>query len=134
MSHRRPMGQQIPRFLFVGGVATAVQYVVFALGLWLDQAPAALWSGIGYLVGSVVNYWLNRRLTFGSSQLHRHSIPRFYAMVGSACLLNAGLVEALGHDSGVSPWPAQMVATAVTLVYNFTVSRTWVFGTPSNPR
>jgi len=92
MSHRRPMGQQIPRFLFVGGVATAVQYVVFALGLWSDQAPAALWSGIGYLVGSVVNYWLNRRLTFGSSQLHRHSIPRFYAMVGSACLLNAGLV------------------------------------------
>lgn len=69
-------------FLLVGGFATAVQYALRLLLVWLWAVPLTLASAIGFIVSAVANYLLNVRMTFRSKQSHRATAPRF---ISTAC-------------------------------------------------
>jgi putative flippase GtrA len=114
-------------FLVVGGLATATQYVVYAAGLAWTTLPAAVISGAGYLAGSVVSYVLNYHVTFRSSRRHAVALPKFYAMVAAAFVLNTVLVALMVDGGGMHPWLGQVIATALCLVWNYWLSRAWVF-------
>jgi len=115
-------------FLVVGVLATATQYLVYAAGLAWSTLPAAAISGAGYLAGSGVSYVLNYHVTFRSARRHAVALPKFYAMVAAAFVLNTLLVALLVDRGGMHPWLGQLIATAVCLVWNYAVSRLWVFG------
>lgn len=119
---------ELGAFLAVGVAATALQYLVYAAGLaWLD-APAAMSSAGGYLAGSLLSYALNYHLTFRSQRRHGQALPRFYAMVFAAFILNTALVGLSVDVGGLHPWAGQVGATIACLAFNYAVSRRWVFG------
>jgi len=119
--------KRLTHFLLVGALATGLQYVVYGALLQLSAWPAMLASMVGSLAGSVLSYALNYHLTFRSNRSHVSAVPRFYAMVAGAFVLNAGLVGILVDGLALNPWLGQVIATAACLVWNYAISRNWVF-------
>ncbi|MDB5873677.1 MAG: gtrA-like family protein [Ramlibacter sp.] len=120
--------KQVKRFLLVGAAATALQYLIYGTLLRLAPWPAVAASVAGYLAGSVLSYLLNYHVTFDSRRSHASAVPKFYAMVAVAFVLNAALVGLLVDGMGLNAWAGQVIATGVCLAWNFAVSRRWVFG------
>jgi putative flippase GtrA len=119
------------RFLAVGGFATILMYVLLVAGIEGLGLRPLLASVLAYLLSAVVNYALNRRLTFRSRQRHRVALPRFAIVSGTGLLLNTAIM-ALGTE--LAAWhylPVQVVATLVVLFWNFVGSQWWTFRTSS---
>ena len=119
--------RQFLRFAPVGAVTTAVQYAVLWLGVAALGAPAALASAAGYALGVVLSYFLNYLMTFRSNQSHAAAVPRYLAVFGVGWCINAGLMTLLVHGWGWNMWLAQVIATGLGLVWNFSGSRWWAF-------
>lgn len=117
----------ILRFLIAGGLATALQYMTLALCVHMFHTSAALGSGIGYLLGSALNYAINYFFTFSSDQSHAKTAAKFYVMVAIGWALNTGSMALLADTLGWNNWVAQVLTTGLSLVSNFTISKLWVF-------
>jgi putative flippase GtrA len=126
LSTRRALGAQLTKFFLAGGAGTAAQYVVLIALVALFQMAPGRASVAGAVVGAIVVYLLNRRFTFASQRGHRETLPRFAMMAIAGALLNGLLVGALS-GAGLYFLLAQMVATVVVLVFNFIVSKLWIF-------
>lgn len=115
------------RFLAVGAGSTAVHYaVLIACVEWLHWRPVAA-TALGYLSGALVNYLLNRWITFDNARAHRHGAPRFLIMVIGGWTLNTTLVWWMSQHLLMYYLLAQIVATAIVLVVNFLTLKFWVF-------
>ncbi|WP_036666402.1 GtrA family protein [Paludibacterium yongneupense] len=119
--------RQFLRFAAVGASGTLVQYATLWAGVELMHAPAAFSSGIGYILGSIVNYVLNYFFTFKSGASHMHTAAKYYAVLGVGWSINTGLMALLAQRWGVNYWLAQLFTTGIGLIWNFTGSRWWAF-------
>ena len=115
------------RFAVVGGAATAFQYIVLvACVRELSVAPVVA-SGIGFALSSLLNYYLNYRLTFRSSQAHSSAMPRFLLIAGIGLGANSLAMWALTKQGHVQYLAAQLIATTLVLLWNYTANRRWTF-------
>lgn len=115
------------RFILVGLAATAAHLGVMAGLIAVGAVGALAATFIGSLVGSVITYLANRSLTFKSSTPHRLALVRHYVTVAGSIALNAVLFH-IAHESLVlAVWLAQVLASGLCMVFNFIVSRFWVF-------
>jgi len=120
------LGTQFTKFLAAGGAGTVVHYLllIFQVSIMhIAPGPAAF---TGAAAGAVVVYVLNYRITFASHAGHSRTMPRFVALAIVGASLNGGLVGLLSK-SGVHFLSAQIAATAIVLVFNFIVSKLWIF-------
>ncbi len=119
--------KQFLRFALVGGVGTLAQYAVLFVGADVLGWRPDLASGLGYLLGSVVNYLLNYHFTFASSKSHLEAASKFYVIAGSGWLLNTGLMWLLATQLVWPHWWAQLLVTGICLFWNFAGSKLWAF-------
>jgi putative flippase GtrA len=131
-----PRTSTIPQFgifAVVGAVSTGCHFAVLwtlreRLGAGLILATTA-----GYLVGAVVNYVLNRRITFAHSRAGHEAIPRFATVVLAGMALNAGIMALLERlVPGVDYLLRQCAATGAVLIFNFVLNRAWTFRHPEH--
>jgi len=118
---------QFLKFGIVGVSNTLLAFATYTVllkvfGVWYVAA-----SGIGFAVGAVNGFLLNRRWTF-----REHSGDAFtpvrWAIVQSCGLgLNLGLVYLFVHDLGLDELVGQIPATAIVTVLTFTANRSWTF-------
>ena len=123
----REVGATFGRFLVVGGVSTAVHYVVLAAVVELLGGSAVFGSGVGFAVGAVVSYLLNRSHTFRSDAPHAQAIARFVVVLGVGLGLNLLLMQWFTASWG---WPyllAQMLTTGLVLFWHFAGHALWSF-------
>lgn len=122
-----PLLKQFLSFALVGLVGTAAQFMVL-YGLVSQAAvnPVAA-STLGFVIGALVNYWLNYRLTFRSTKKHHDALPRFMTVAGGGCLLNGALMAMLLSRIPVHYLLAQVVVTGLVLLWNFLANRFWTF-------
>lgn len=121
------MKAQILRFAIVGLAATVTTYAVLITAVEGFQVNAVSASVVGYAMGIVVNYVLNRRYTFGSTQKHRTAIPKFLVVMGIGMALNAAIMYAGINWIEMNYLVAQLAAVAVVLTWSFTINRFWTF-------
>jgi putative flippase GtrA len=119
--------QQFLRYSLVGAVGTAVQYALLVSLVRAGLAPAIAASTTGAIAGAVVNYYLNRRWTFGSARAHEQALPRFAAIALAGIGLNAIVMAGMFTYFSAHYLLAQIVATGVVLVAGFVANRTWTF-------
>lgn len=111
------------RYLAVGALNTTVGYgVIYAAMYFADVAPAAA-NALGYGVGLVVSYTLNRRWTFRSDAAVLGSAVRFLAVMGAAYLANLATVVGLIDRAGVDPYVAQAAGLFPYLAIGYAGSR-----------
>ena len=123
--------EQFMRFAMVGGIATAMQYVILVVLVHAGLAGAVAASSIGFAASSLANYALNRSFTFRSSKAHSDALPRFFVVAMLGLALNAGLMWLFNVLIGIHYLIAQVLATGGTLLWNFALNRIWTFSRTS---
>jgi len=89
---------------------------------------------IGYTVGALNSYVLNRHWTFRAGHVaHATAGSRFALVTACAIAVNLGLLYVLVHHLGVSKIPAQAILTLPLLAVTFPVNRWWSFAHPGGP-
>jgi len=105
---------------------------MFPLSGYLVQAGAfdpVIASSIGFSISALLNYALNKKLTFGSTRRHSAALPRFTAVAFTGLLLNTCLLWLVTAVLEQHYLIAQVIATATTLIWNFWLNRVWTFRT-----
>ena len=120
---------QFLRFAAVGAVATAVHYTVMLALVELGGVNPVVATFCGFCCGAVVSYTLNRKFTFGVQPSFGRGFAKFLVVVGIGAVINAGIVWFLTHR-GLHYMVAQVIATGLVLIWNFTSARLVVFRAP----
>jgi putative flippase GtrA len=122
---------QFLKFGIVGVSNTLIAFAVYTIllkvfGVWYVAA-----SGIGFAVGAVNGFLLNRRWTF-REHVGDALTPVRWAIVQTCGLgLNLGLVYLFVHGLGMDELVGQIPTTAIVTVLTFVANRAWTFRTPA---
>ena len=117
---------QLVRFGLVGATNTALTLATYAVMLGLD-APVALAGAVGWAVGAVNGYLLNRTWTFPGAARGAVPAARYVALQVMGSAVNAALVAiAVGHEHLPRLAGELVVLPPVTLL-TFVLCRGWVF-------
>ena len=118
---------QFSKFMLVGGVSTALHYMVLIALVSLLNAGPVTGSAVGYICGGILNYLLNYKYTFTSSKSHSETVYKFTIVATVGFFLNSGLMQVLTTFTGLHYIVSQITTTAICLVWNFYANRYWTF-------
>jgi putative flippase GtrA len=96
----------------------------------LLHADPVLAAAIGYIIGSIVSYTLNRLVTFRSSRNHRQALWRFALVNVAGFVLTTLLMAIFVKTLGVNYLVSRLVTTAAIFGMNFLSHRFWTFQSP----
>jgi putative flippase GtrA len=120
---------QLFKFGVVGGSGYVVNLVVFALltqGLGMHHLLAAVAS---FCVAVTNNFLWNRHWTFRATEGHAgFQAIRFFAVSVLALGVNLVLLYLLVDVASAPELPAQAVAVALAMPFNFLGNKLWTFG------
>lgn len=115
------------RFATVGVINTLIGYAVIFLCMYgLGQGPV-LSNIVGYAVGLVISFVLNRSYTFRSKAAAGSQAVRFAMFFGVAYLVNLGVLLWLTRHLGMGNGVSQVAAGAAYFVVFFILSKYFVF-------
>ena len=126
-SHGLPLLVQFVKFGIVGISNTLLTFAVYTLllkvfGVWYLAA-----SAIGFGVGTVNSFLLNRRWTFRGHVGDALTPVRWTVVQCVGLGINEGLLYVFVHDASVDKLLAQALATGVVTVTTFAANRAWTF-------
>ena len=81
----------------------------------------------GFVVGALVNYFLNYHITFKSAKSHHEAMPKFFAVALVGFAMNTVIMGVTSESFGLHCLLAQVISTGVVLIWNFTGNRLWTF-------
>ncbi|HEY5057946.1 MAG TPA: GtrA family protein [Gaiellaceae bacterium] len=115
------------KFGIVGVSNTLLSFAVYTLllkvfGVWYLAA-----SAIGFALGAVNGFLLNRRWTFREHVGDALTPVRWTVVQGCGLLANLGLVYLFVDRVGLDKLLGQACATAIVTVIAFLVNRAWTF-------
>ncbi|HXQ00273.1 MAG TPA: GtrA family protein [Solirubrobacteraceae bacterium] len=124
---RMPLVAQFVKFGIVGVSNTLLTFAIYTLllkvfGVWYIAA-----SAIGFSVGAVNGFLLNRAWTFRGHEGDALTPVRWCVVQGCGLLVNLGLVYLFVSDMGLDKLLAQAFATSVVVVLTFFANRAWTF-------
>jgi putative flippase GtrA len=122
--------QAVAQFVKFGIVGVSNTLLFFAIytallkgfGVWYIAA-----SAIGYLVGAVNGFLLNRRWTFKEHVGDALTPVRWTVVQGCGLALNLGLVYLFVDGASLDKLLGQACATAIVTVLTFIANRAWTF-------
>jgi dolichol-phosphate mannosyltransferase len=126
---RRPASWlQLLKFGIVGGSGYLINLAVFAV-LAGNLGLHHIFAAIGAFVVALANNFLwNRHWTFEAGHGHPgFQAARFLAVSVGALLINLAALELLISGASMSDLPAQAVAVAVAMPFNFLGNKLWTF-------
>jgi putative flippase GtrA len=125
-----PIVRQFVKYGVVGASNTALTFVTYTvlekLGInYLIALP------LGYGVGSLNSYILNRHWTFRARDIaHTTTGRRFVVVQGVAIAANELLLYVFVHHLGIDKIAAQAILTVPVLAVTFFANRWWTFARP----
>ena len=122
-----PIRTKFLRFASVGVAGTIAHYAVLVAIVEALNGRAIVGSSFGFLVGAAVNYVLNYHYTFRSNKEHKETMPKFYLIASIGFVVNGLIVYLFAHIGGANYLFAQVVATAIVLVWGFAANHLWTF-------
>jgi len=118
---------QLLQFGIVGGSGYLINLAVFAVvngALDIHYIPAAI---IAFCVAVTNNFWWNRHWTFDAKAGHAgFQAARFFTVSALALVVNLVALKLL-VGGGMSELPAQAIAVAIAMPFNFVGNKLWTF-------
>ncbi len=118
---------QLFQFGIVGATGYLINLAVFALvnkGFDIHYIPAAI---IAFCVAVTNNFWWNRHWTFDAKAGHAgFQAARFFIISVLALVVNLIALKIL-VGGGMSELPAQAIAVAIAMPFNFIGNKLWTF-------
>ena len=127
------MFKQFAKFVIVGGINTAIDFLVLNVEMEVTGIRSGygmiVLNSISFAVATVNSYFMNKYWTFEDRRNRSEGVKfsQFLAVSVIGMLINSGVVyvitTSVGPIAGLGPkiWAnvAKLVATAVSLVWNF---------------
>jgi putative flippase GtrA len=121
----RRFDSRLGRYFLVGCFAAAVWFAVMIVGVEAFAVRKPIASTIGFLVAVLVNYALQRRITFASEARHLRAAPSFFAGACLMAVVNLALFSLLsGYINYVV---AQVLTTMAVFLLNYEFNRRYTF-------
>lgn len=121
--------RQALRFGLVGLANTAIGLLAIYAALYFISADPAIANAIGYGVGMVVSFILNRTWTFRDSRSITNVLPRYILIAAISYLINLVVVLVGTYHFGVGPYLIQFFGIGVYTLSMFLGCRWFVFQT-----
>jgi putative flippase GtrA len=119
---------QLVKFGVVGGSGYVINLIVFAFlasNLGVFHSVAAVGA---FVVALGNNFFWNRHWTFGPGEgLAHHQAIRFTVVSVGALVINLIVLEVLVSSASMGDIPAQAIAVAVAMPFNFLGNKLWTF-------
>ncbi len=119
---------QFTKFVLIGFVNTAIHYSVFILLFRVFGVLMLVASGIGYSLGVLNSFIMNRKWTFEMN--NKANIPEFtkFVIVNVVSLIvNLGALRVLVQNIGLIPELGQVGAIGASIIVNFVGNKWWTF-------
>ena len=129
---RRHLLRQFLSFAEVGIVGTLVHYGTLIALVQIAAVTPVLASGVGFVNGGLVNYFLNYQYTFRSSRPHDEAVIRFLTVALAGVALNTLIMSLCTDILDFHYLLAQVIATGIVVISNFAGNRWWTFGEGAN--
>lgn len=121
-----PHARQFVKFVLVGLLTTAINFITYALLLYL---------GVYYLTAAVLSFALatlnsytwNRIWTFRAGAHRNERLAKFTAVQLVGLGINLGVLALLVEFTGMNALVAQLVANACVVASNFSGNKFWTF-------
>jgi len=128
-----PLVRQFVKYGVVGASNTVLTFIVYTVLVTLGVLYLVA-VVIGYAVGSLNSYILNRHWTFRARDIaHTTAGTRFAVVQVAAIGANVLLLWVFVHHLGIAKIPAQAILTIPVLAVTFFVNRYWSFARPQEP-
>jgi len=126
---RRPASWwQLLKFGIVGGSGYLINLVVFAVLAGMLEVHHMLAAVAAFCVAVANNFLWNRHWTFGPGDGSAgFQAARFFAVSLAALGLNLVVLELLLQSGSVAELPAQAIAVAIAMPFNFLGNKLWTF-------
>ncbi len=118
---------QFIRFAVVGGICTAVNYVIFIALINFTEIHYLVASTIGFLTGLVTGFYINKNWTFSRDEENKSYFIKYLLLYSFSLAVNLFILNFLVENYHVSEIFAQVVATGTTVLSNFFGSKVLVF-------
>lgn len=118
---------QFSRFLLVGVANTGLGYAVIFGCMYLARLTPELSNAVGYLVGLLVSYFLNRHFTFRSVRRRSTEFVRFVLVFLTAYLSNLAALVVLVRGLGVHAVLGQIAAGVIYIGTAYLLNKRYVF-------
>jgi len=119
--------KQFILFSTIGAVGTGGHFMTLILLVEFVSVSAVWATTAGFMVGALINYFLNYHLTFKSDKAHREAMLKFFivALVGAGINM---LIMYIGVDILVQFYLlVQIAASSVVLLWTFSANKLWTF-------
>ena len=128
------LAKQIFRFIIVGGLSTAIDFIVLYVlhhQLYMNYLLA---TGVAFAVATVFNYWASMAFIFESKFTQDQKKQEFSLfLILSLCgLVLTELLMFISVDLFASPvMLGKLFVTAIIMVFNFVTRKLFIEGKPS---
>lgn len=118
--------EKMVKFTATGAVGTLLHYAVLFLLVNEYAFTPGIAAMLGGVCGALFNYFVNRKYTFDSNVSHVIALPK-YAVMSLASVLISGLIVSISTTYGIHYIAGQLVATSISLIFNYLVSNRLIF-------
>lgn len=117
------------KFCIVGGINTAITFIVFYTFSELFGVNYLLSSSFGYAAGVINSYTLNKKWTFRDRD--KNIIPQFVKFTALNLIslgINIFIMYMCVDNLSLPKMFSQLIATGFTTIFNYAGSRLFIFG------
>jgi putative flippase GtrA len=119
---------KILRFGLVGVLGMIIDFGTTYVAKEFFRAQRYVASGLGFIIAATCNYFLNRYWTFGSNNPNMAAEYGQFIVVSVIGLgINTAILYVLHHNRRMNFYAAKLLATAVTLIWNFAANYLYTF-------
>lgn len=124
--HRDARARQFIKFVLVGVMTTALNFVIFAicLKLGLHYLPAAI---VAFAIATINSYTWNRIWTFRAGKHRNKRLAKFTIVQLVGLSINLVVLSFLVETFSMSELVAQLLANGFVVLSNFTGNKLWTF-------
>lgn len=121
------MIRQTLRFVLVGALNTTIGILAIYSVLYLFKTTPVIANAIGFTIGLVVSFVLNRNWTFADTTSIAKTLPRYLMITIASYTLNLLVVVIGMRNFGIGPYLIQLFGVVVYSVSMFLGFKWFVF-------